>query len=605
MSAREYEPGEVIPGTQFKVLRLIGAGGMGTVYDVEDTTVGKRYALKTLHPELGDRDDLARRMEREARTLARIGHPNIVDVVTGGVTNDDMRLPFYVMERLTGHTLRIMLEKRHTIDVTHAVHLTIDLLDALGHAHAEGVVHRDVKPENVFIHRPPNGFSVTKLLDFGIMSLISVAEGQRETAGRFLGTFKYAAPEQLAGDRPTPLMDVYATGLVLYEAICGRGPFDDQGGGDMHAVAQARMRMPAPPVSEFLASVPPELDVLLKKVLSRDPLKRPKDAFTFRAQLYTIKKMLRGEVPPEVAQADNRSTALALFSMPGEGTTPLVDVHLGGADGGHIVSPVGSPAPPIELGVSSTRPGMPVPTVGRPFELAEPPVSSPSAEVVTSRDGIDRHAETRSQVIEPPPAGGGHGTEAFPLVTPSSRGALLAEPAPALAPTPAQGIAPLQWPPERPVASSEEPQVRTLSEVPARRSAAPLAMALVAVLGLVALGFVALVVRHPWSRSGAGPASEGVPRPVVVAAPPPAASVVTMPAPVIAPPALEDTTPAATTVAAATSTQPVSSGSRTLPPAATGARSSTRSGATGAVPPSPPPAGPGSSQPRPRVGPGF
>jgi serine/threonine protein kinase len=200
--ARDYESGETVPGTVYQVVRRIGTGGMGTVYDVEDTTIGKRYVLKTLHPQLGAREDLARRMQNEARTLAWLNHPNIVEVITAGVTADGMRLPYYVMERLSGQSLRLVLEKKWQLELPHAYHIAIDLLDALDHAHDKGVIHRDVKPDNIFLHRTPAGVTVTKLLDFGIMSLLDSAS--RETAGRFLGTLRYAAPEQLRGERPTP-----------------------------------------------------------------------------------------------------------------------------------------------------------------------------------------------------------------------------------------------------------------------------------------------------------------------------------------------------------------------------------------------------------------
>src|ERR1700686_5265662 len=132
---RDYQPGERVPGTVYEVVRLIGAGGMGTVYDVEDTTIGKRYVLKTLHPQLGEREDLARRMQSEAPVLARLNHPNIVEVITAGVTGDDLRLPYYVMERLNGQSLRVVLEKKGRLELPHAYHIGIDLLDALHHAH--------------------------------------------------------------------------------------------------------------------------------------------------------------------------------------------------------------------------------------------------------------------------------------------------------------------------------------------------------------------------------------------------------------------------------------------------------------------------------------
>src|SRR5580692_9518402 len=198
MDERTYQPGELVPGTVYRVVRRIGAGGMGTVYDVEDTTIGKRYVLKTLHPQLGSREDLARRMKNEARTLARLNHSNIVEVFTAGVTSDDLRLPYYVMERLNGQSLRVVLEKKGQLERQHAYHIGIDLLDALDHAHDKGVIHRDVKPDNIFLHRTPAGVTVTKLLDFGIVSLLD--DGTRETAGRFLGTLRYASPEQLRGE---------------------------------------------------------------------------------------------------------------------------------------------------------------------------------------------------------------------------------------------------------------------------------------------------------------------------------------------------------------------------------------------------------------------
>src|SRR5215472_16160305 len=261
--ARDYQPGQRIPGTVYQVVRLIGAGGMGTVYDVEDTTIGKRYVLKTLHPDLGDRRDLARRMQNEARTLARLNHPNIVEVVTAGVTNDDLRLPFYVMERLNGQNLRVVLQKKGSLELPHAYHIAIDLLDALDHAHDKGVIHRDVKPDNIFLHRTASGVTVTKLLDFGIVSLLD--GGRNETAGRFLGTLRYAAPEQLRGDKPTPKVDIYAAGLVLYEMVAGRGPFDEEG--DTRAIGAAHMEKSAPPLSVF-TMVPGEFETLVMSSLA-------------------------------------------------------------------------------------------------------------------------------------------------------------------------------------------------------------------------------------------------------------------------------------------------------------------------------------------------
>jgi eukaryotic-like serine/threonine-protein kinase len=270
MASREYAAGEQIPGTVYKVLRLIGVGGMGTVYDVEDTTIGKRYVLKTLHPKLGAREDLARRVQNEARTLARLNHPNIVDVITAGITADELRLPYYVMERLNGQSLRVVLEKKGQLELAHAYHIGIDLLDALDHAHDKGLIHRDVKPDNIFFHRSAAGVTVTKLLDFGIVSVLD--SGPRETAGRFLGTLRYSAPEQLRGETPTPKMDIYSAALVIYEIIAGRGPFDDEG--DASKIGAAHVNKNAPRLSTFVG-VPKELDGLVMAALAKDPALRP------------------------------------------------------------------------------------------------------------------------------------------------------------------------------------------------------------------------------------------------------------------------------------------------------------------------------------------
>jgi serine/threonine protein kinase len=290
---KEYQPGAMIPGTVYRVVRAIGAGGMGTVYDVEDTTVGKRYVLKTLHAELSSRRDLAKRMQAESRTLARLSHPNIVEVVTAGATSDELRLPYYVMEKLNGQNLRTILSKKGSLDLPHALHIAIDLLDALDNAHDKGVIHRDVKPDNIFLHRNPNGVTTTKLLDFGIMRLLDAGPGV--TAGRFMGTLRYAAPEQLRGEALSPQTDLYAAALVLYEMIAGCGPFDDRV--DPNKIAAAHIQTQPPPLSSLGMVVPDSLEKLTLAALAKDPSRRPKDAFTFAAQLRALKRALQSDRP--------------------------------------------------------------------------------------------------------------------------------------------------------------------------------------------------------------------------------------------------------------------------------------------------------------------
>ncbi len=285
-AARQYQPGELVPGTIYRVLRHLATGGMGSVYDVEDTTVGKRYVLKTLHPNLVARADLARRMAAEARTLGRLSHTNIVEVVTAGQTADVPPLPYYVMERLNGQNLRSVLEKRGALPEDQALPIAIELLDALDHAHEHQVVHRDVKPENIFLHRSLTGAIVTKLLDFGIMRMVDESRTS-DTAGRFVGTLRYAAPEQLLGSQVGPGTDLYAAAIVIYELLAGKGPFDDSF--DISRMGYAHLNERPTPLSK-VARVSPEVERVVMAGLEKDPTNRPRDAFTFAGHLKAVVK---------------------------------------------------------------------------------------------------------------------------------------------------------------------------------------------------------------------------------------------------------------------------------------------------------------------------
>lgn len=374
-----------MPGTVYRVVRHLATGGMGSVYDVEDMTVGKRYVLKTLHPQLVARQDLARRMEAEARALARLQHPNIVDVVTAGVTSDDRRMPFYVMERLNGHNLRVVLEKKGALELRHCYRIAIDVLDALEHAHENSIIHRDVKPENIFLHRNVNGTTITKLLDFGIMRLLDRQVSY--TQGQFIGTLRYASPEQVFGGDLGPQSDIYSLGVVLYEMIAGRGPFDDIG--DAYAVGAAHAQSPAPPLSRF-TDVPGPLERLVMSSLAKAPHDRPRDCFAFASEL---RRMLQEEEadPKSATQVNVLSVAPPTKSAPPK---PLPAAGVGFA-----ATAIGL-APILERTETVDPAHAPGPTE---FGNAATLASEGGAAGVVERDvravapGIDRAAETRAR----------------------------------------------------------------------------------------------------------------------------------------------------------------------------------------------------------------
>jgi serine/threonine protein kinase len=273
---REFQDGEVIAGTRYRVLCLIGVGGMGSVYEVEHIELGKRFVLKALLRELSRRDDLVQRLRNEWRALARLQHASIVNVTDAGTSGGGV--PFYVMERLDGQTLATYLRQKRRLHVLDAVNIAASVLEALSAAHEIGIIHRDVKPANVFV---VSGGGV-KLLDFGIAK-IADATGVVTARGLAVGTPRYMSPEQARGERVDGRSDVYASALILYEMIAGVGPFDDAH--DANQLLLAHLAREAPPLSSLLSGVSPELDRIVTSMLAKDCRQRPANAREAAEQL--------------------------------------------------------------------------------------------------------------------------------------------------------------------------------------------------------------------------------------------------------------------------------------------------------------------------------
>ena len=295
-----YEPGDVVPGANVRVLRPLGRGGHGTVYEVEHVLLdGERYVLKVIRAELTKRG--RKQVEREAKLLSKLRrHPNIVQVVWAGWTADEPSLFYLALESLPGVTLgqllRSLSRSSTGVPLELVFYIANGVLSALRHAHESLIVHRDVKPENIFLHtgEDPSKPWTPKLLDFGIGIILS--EGRRTTTNTgFTGTYAYAAPEQFLGERVTPACDIYSLGLVLYEMLAGRAPFAEQT--NDAALADAHIHQPPPPLSQW-RKVSPKFEDLVHRMLDKDPVRRPRDE-AIENSLESLRVEARAEAPLE------------------------------------------------------------------------------------------------------------------------------------------------------------------------------------------------------------------------------------------------------------------------------------------------------------------
>ena len=268
MRQGEFKAGEVIPGTRYRVRGLLGIGGMGSVYEVEHTELGKRFVLKALLSDLSRREDLVARLRNEQRALGRLEHPSIINVTDAGVTTSNV--PYFVMERLDGETLGARLKRAGYLPIGEALELAAAVLDGLAAAHEIGVVHRDIKPPNIFLAQG----KYPKILDFGVAKITDT--GAITARGVAVGTPRYMSPEQASGEKLDGRSDIYAVGLVLYESIVGKGPFDDVR--DPNEMLLAHLSRPAPRLSTLVGSVTRELDELLAQLLAKTPGQRPASA---------------------------------------------------------------------------------------------------------------------------------------------------------------------------------------------------------------------------------------------------------------------------------------------------------------------------------------
>ncbi len=280
--------GKTVDG-RYHVMELIGEGGMGKVYLAEHVDIGKRVALKVLHPSYSRMPDLVERFRREARAASKIGHPNIVDVTDSGTTPDGS--VYFVMEYLEGVELGSVIEREGAIDVARALKISTQICRALAAAHTQGIVHRDLKPENVFLITRDGAADVVKVLDFGIAKTTE-AEAARErrltSPGMAMGTPEYMAPEQAAGRPADARCDVYALGAIMYEMATGQAPYS--GDNFMEILTKKATQDPPPPIT-VRAELPIQVSDLIMQAMARSPDARPQTMETLE---YELNKCLAG-----------------------------------------------------------------------------------------------------------------------------------------------------------------------------------------------------------------------------------------------------------------------------------------------------------------------
>jgi eukaryotic-like serine/threonine-protein kinase len=266
------EPVALGPRGRYRLVRRIATGGMGEVWQADDTVLGRRVALKLLVEELAADDRATRRFVREARATARLAHPNVARVFDFG---RDGGAPFLVMELLEGETLAARLASG-PLGPAEAARITAAVADALEAAHQLGIVHRDVKPSNVMLTRDGE----VKVLDFGIAA--AADETHSTTGSGLYATVAYVSPERVAGEPATPASDVYSLGAVLYELLCGRPPFS---GSSPALVARAHLHDQPVPVRQLAPWVPARLAGACQAALAKDPARRPSSAASLAIRL--------------------------------------------------------------------------------------------------------------------------------------------------------------------------------------------------------------------------------------------------------------------------------------------------------------------------------
>ncbi|WIV56975.1 Stk1 family PASTA domain-containing Ser/Thr kinase [Amycolatopsis nalaikhensis] len=344
---------------RYRVDRLLAHGGMSSVYRGTDTRLDRPVAIKIMDPRFADDRSFVDRFVREAQSAAQLHHPHVVAVHDQGFDlpqGAESGLAFLVMELVDGGTLRDLLDEKGPLDVALALSVAEPVLSALAAAHRAGLVHRDVKPENVLIGRSgPHTGGVVKVADFGLVR--AVASAGTTSSSVILGTVAYLSPEQVETGAATARGDVYSAGILLYEMLTGQVPYT---GDTAISVAYRHVNDDVPRPSALRPDLPPALDELITRATRRDPELRPADAGEFLTELTAVRAqlgLLPVTVPVPVAhgQGDVADTERTLPRIPQvPDTEKTMPVHRPNAT--RALSHPGTPPPGMTQQIPPVRP---------------------------------------------------------------------------------------------------------------------------------------------------------------------------------------------------------------------------------------------------------
>ena len=290
--ARPPQSGDLI-ADRYELEELVGTGGMSTVFRAHDRQLERRVAIKILHEHYAGDPEYLERFRREARAVAQLSHPNIVTVIDRG---DDEGRQYIVFEHVEGENLKELVQREGSLPVRQALELALAVADGLAFAHDHGLVHRDVKPQNVLLSNEGE----VKVTDFGIARSLHVEHGVTLT-GTVLGTGEYLAPEQAGGKPVSPATDVYSLGVVLWELLAGDVPF---AGENFVAVALRHVNEPPPSLRDRRPDVSPRLEAAVDRALAKDPAHRFSSMAAFAKELRACLAEAEGGGPALFADAE-------------------------------------------------------------------------------------------------------------------------------------------------------------------------------------------------------------------------------------------------------------------------------------------------------------